>query len=51
MTSDRVYRGKLSHEDAVAELERCAGAQFDPTVVQVFLEGLEQTELAALKQA
>ena len=42
MTSDRVYRGKLSHEDAVAELERCAGAQFDPTVVQVFLEGLEQ---------
>jgi putative nucleotidyltransferase with HDIG domain len=51
MTSDRVYRGKLSHEDAVAELERCAGAQFDPTVVQVFLEGLEQTELATLKQA
>ena len=51
MTSDRVYRGKLSHEDAVAELERCAGAQFDPTVVQVFLEGLEQMELAALKQA
>jgi HD-GYP domain-containing protein (c-di-GMP phosphodiesterase class II) len=51
MTSDRVYRSKLSHEDAVAELERCAGAQFDPTVVQVFLEGLKQTELAALKQA
>jgi diguanylate cyclase (GGDEF)-like protein/putative nucleotidyltransferase with HDIG domain len=51
MTSDRVYRGKLSHEDAVAELERCSGAQFDPGIVQVFLEGLEQTELAALKQA
>ena len=51
MTSDRVYRGKLSHEDAVAELERCAGAQFDPTVVQVFLEGLEQSGLATLKQA
>jgi diguanylate cyclase (GGDEF)-like protein/putative nucleotidyltransferase with HDIG domain len=51
MTSERVYRHKLSHEDAVAELERCAGAQFDPSVVQIFLEGLEQTELAALKQA
>ena len=51
MTSDRVYRRKLSHEDAIAELEHCAGAQFDPSVVQIFLEGLERTELAALKQA
>jgi diguanylate cyclase (GGDEF)-like protein/putative nucleotidyltransferase with HDIG domain len=51
MTSDRVYRPKLSHEDAIAELERCAGAQFDPTVVQVVLEGLERKELVALKQA
>jgi diguanylate cyclase (GGDEF)-like protein/putative nucleotidyltransferase with HDIG domain len=51
MTSERVYRPKLSHEDAIAELERCAGAQFDPTVVQVVLEGLERKELVALKQA
>jgi diguanylate cyclase (GGDEF)-like protein/putative nucleotidyltransferase with HDIG domain len=51
MTSDRVYRRRLTHEDAIAELERCGGAQFDPTVVQVFLEGLERIELLALKQA
>jgi diguanylate cyclase (GGDEF)-like protein/putative nucleotidyltransferase with HDIG domain len=51
MTSDRVYRRKLSHEDAIAELESCAGAQFDPTVVTVFVEGLERTELVALKRA
>ena len=51
MTSDRVYRPKLSHEDAIAELERCAGAQFDPAVVQLVLEGLERKELVALKQA
>jgi diguanylate cyclase (GGDEF)-like protein/putative nucleotidyltransferase with HDIG domain len=51
MTSDRVYRPKLSHEEAIAELERCAGAQFDPAVVQVVLEGLERKELVALKQA
>jgi diguanylate cyclase (GGDEF)-like protein/putative nucleotidyltransferase with HDIG domain len=51
MTSDRVYRPKLSHEDAIAELERCAGAQFDSAVVQVVLEGLERKELVALKQA
>jgi diguanylate cyclase (GGDEF)-like protein/putative nucleotidyltransferase with HDIG domain len=51
MTSDRVYRRKLSHEDAIAELGRCGGAQFDPNIVRVFLEGLERTELVALKQA
>jgi putative nucleotidyltransferase with HDIG domain len=33
MTTDRSYRRALGHEEAVAELERCAGAQFDPRVV------------------
>jgi HD-GYP domain-containing protein (c-di-GMP phosphodiesterase class II) len=36
MTSDRAYRKALPHEVAVAELERCAGAQFDPIVVGAF---------------
>jgi HD-GYP domain-containing protein (c-di-GMP phosphodiesterase class II) len=38
MTSDRPYREALSHEDALAEVERCAGTQFDPEIVSVFLE-------------
>jgi putative nucleotidyltransferase with HDIG domain len=33
MTTDRSYRRSLGHDKAVAELERCAGAQFDPAVV------------------
>jgi HD-GYP domain-containing protein (c-di-GMP phosphodiesterase class II) len=33
MTTDRSYRRALSVADAVAELERCAGTQFDPAVV------------------
>ena len=36
MTTDRPYRRAMSREDALAELERCAREQFDPTVVEVF---------------
>lgn len=34
MISDRAYRGALTVPEALAELERCAGSQFDPTVVR-----------------
>ena len=37
MTSDRLYRDSLSYEDAIAEVERCSGSQFDPDVVNAFL--------------
>jgi HD-GYP domain-containing protein (c-di-GMP phosphodiesterase class II) len=30
MTSDDSYRTPLGLEDALAELERCSGSQFDP---------------------
>jgi diguanylate cyclase (GGDEF)-like protein len=36
MTSERVYRDPLSERDALAELERCAGTQFDPAIVEAF---------------
>jgi putative nucleotidyltransferase with HDIG domain len=38
MTSDRPYRAARSFDDAVDELIRCAGAHFDPFVVQAFTE-------------
>lgn len=38
MTNDRIYHNKLSHEDAIKEIKRCEGTQFDPTVVQAFLK-------------
>jgi putative nucleotidyltransferase with HDIG domain len=34
MTSTRSYRRALSVDDAVAELRRCAGTQFDPRMVE-----------------
>jgi diguanylate cyclase (GGDEF)-like protein len=40
MTSERVYRKPLAPRDALAELERCAGSQFDPAVVDAFSEEL-----------
>jgi HD-GYP domain-containing protein (c-di-GMP phosphodiesterase class II) len=40
MTSDRAYRSRLTAHDAVAELERCAGTQFDPEIVAVFAREL-----------
>lgn len=33
MTFPRPYAPQLAVRDAVAELRRCAGTQFDPTVV------------------
>jgi HD-GYP domain-containing protein (c-di-GMP phosphodiesterase class II) len=42
MTSDRVYRDRLSDDEAIAELERCAGTQFDPSIVSALAEELGQ---------
>jgi HD-GYP domain-containing protein (c-di-GMP phosphodiesterase class II) len=41
MTTDRPYRKARSAEDAVAELRRCAGSDFDPRVVEALAEALE----------
>jgi len=37
MTSDRPYRSKMSKEQAIEELKRCAGCQFDEFIVSVFI--------------
>ncbi len=37
MTSDRPYRAAMSHTDAVAELTRNAGSQFDPNVAEALV--------------
>jgi HD-GYP domain-containing protein (c-di-GMP phosphodiesterase class II) len=48
MTSSRTYRRPLSHGDAVRELGRCAGSQFDPEVVQALLEAIGTPEPVAV---
>ncbi|MDF2929243.1 HD-GYP domain-containing protein [Anaerospora sp.] len=37
IVSDRPYRKGRSHEEAVEEIRRCSGSQFDPLVVEAFL--------------
>ena len=37
MTSDRAYRQAMAQRDALAELERCSGTQFDPAVVDALV--------------
>lgn len=51
MLSDRVYRKGRSQEEAFAELQRCAGSQFDPVLVEHFIQrvkgrGAQTTEAA-----
>jgi HD-GYP domain-containing protein (c-di-GMP phosphodiesterase class II) len=43
MTSPRAYRKQMTSDDAIKELRRNAGKQFDPDVVQAFLRVLERT--------
>ena len=42
MTSTRSYRGARSVEEAVAELRKCSGMQFDPVLVGAFIAALGQ---------
>ena len=49
MTSERPYRERISHDAAIQELKGCAGTQFDPRVVDTFLEVC--TERAAQREA
>ena len=43
MTTDRSYRKALPVEDAIAELRRCSGTDFDPEVVEALATSVELT--------
>ena len=42
MVSNRPYRRGMPVEEAIGELKACAGTQFDPTIVEVFLKVWEK---------
>ena len=45
MREARPYRDAMTSEDAIAELRRCAGTQFDPVVVEVLISAYVEAEL------
>ena len=49
MTADRPYRKALDHKIAIAELNRCAGSQFDAKLVEVFVKSIVEIEHLTLE--
>lgn len=49
LTSERPYRSPLSHENAVAEIQKLRGFNFDPAVVDAFL-AIPQANLQSIAQ-
>ena len=45
MTSNRVYRKRLTDEEVRAEFIRCAGTQFDPALTEIFVKLLDSGEM------
>ena len=46
MTSNRVYRTRLDDSEVRAEIERCAGSQFDPYLASVFSKLIDEGEVS-----
>ncbi|MEJ5228732.1 MAG: HD domain-containing phosphohydrolase [Pseudothermotoga sp.] len=44
MTSDRPYRKRLSDQQAIEELKKNAGSQFDPLVANTFIDILKESQ-------
>lgn len=49
MTSGRPYRAAMPRDEALAELKRCAGTQFDPHLVSKFIRLIAESQDLALK--
>lgn len=45
MTSNRVYRKRLTDEEVKAEILRCSGTQFDPALSEIFVKLIDRGDL------
>lgn len=42
MTSDRPYRSAMGHNSAISELMNCSGSQFDPIIINAFMQVIHE---------
>ncbi len=47
MTSNRVYRKRLTDGEVIAEIRKCSGKQFDPAIAEIFIRMLERGVMKA----
>lgn len=46
ITSDRPYREKRTFEEAILEIKRCTGTQFDPQIADAFVRAYEKNRFS-----
>jgi HD-GYP domain-containing protein (c-di-GMP phosphodiesterase class II) len=44
MTSNRAYSKRKTYEEAIEELKRCSGTQFDPSIADTFIKIIEENK-------
>jgi HD-GYP domain-containing protein (c-di-GMP phosphodiesterase class II) len=49
ITSERIYKKARTPAAAFEELERCAGSQFDPQLVRLFIEAVQHLPQRSLE--
>ena len=50
MTHEKKYRAKRTQKEAFAELRRCAGTQFDPEIVERFIQVVKSERTIAIER-
>ena len=48
MTSNRVYRKRLTDSEVIDEIRKCSGKQFDPAIAEIFVHMLERGVMKAV---
>jgi len=50
MTSKRPYKSVIDSESAIAEIKKCSGSQFDPKIVDAFVQRFRKGKIEPLLQ-